>query len=397
MKQKGLTMTRCTVRWLGVILVTLSPCHLVTLSAQEEAAGEIQWRTDYNAARREAEVKNKPLVLDFGTENCYWCKRLDTTTFRDPAVMRLINASFIPLRIDAEQEANLTQLLRIQSYPTLVMAAADGKILCTQEGYLDASRFLEKLQRCLATISNPEWMTRDYQDAVKAIGRSDYPRAIALLRSVTEDGKDRPVQLKARQALKDLEQQAAERLARARQFSDQGQTTEAVDTLTELVRVFGGTQAATEGGELLTSLGARKEIKTQQRTRRARELLAQAREDYRTEQYLCCLDRCEVLAASYGDLPEGEEARLLRSEIMSNPAWMQTACESLSDRLGTLYLALAETWLQKGQPQQAVQCLERVVKTFPSSRQAEVAQVRLTQLRGKTERTTFKKSEKQDQ
>ena len=46
---------------------------------------EVQWRYDYGKARREAETKSLPLVIDIGTENCYWCKQLDARTFRDPA------------------------------------------------------------------------------------------------------------------------------------------------------------------------------------------------------------------------------------------------------------------------------------------------------------------------
>ena len=124
----------------------------------------------------------------------------------------------------------------------------------------------------------------------------------------------------------------------------------------------------------------------------AQALLAQAREDYRTQQYLCCLDRCEVLAASYADLTEGTEAVQLASEIKNNPEWMRQACDNLSDRLGILYLSLAETWLHKGQPQQAAQCLERVIQSCPGTRQAEAAQVRLSYLKGQTTwQTEFKK------
>jgi thioredoxin-like negative regulator of GroEL len=354
--------------------------------------GDVQWRSDYNAARREAQDKNRPLIVDFGTENCYWCKRLEATTFRDPAILRLMNERFIPLHIDADKEVTLAQLLRIQNYPTIVIAAPDGKILVTREGYMEAAPFLEQLQRALAAVSNPEWMAKDYQEAVKAITGSDYSRAIALLRSVLEDGKDRPVQLKARQLLKDLEQQAASRLVAAKEANDKGQASQAVSLLTELVRLFNGTQAATEGGQLLTSLGNKPEIKGQPRTRRAQELLAQAKQDYSSGNYLCCMDRCEVLTSSYGDLPEGEEAKSLEADIKSNPVWMQTACESLSDRLGLLYLSLADTWLKKGQPQQAALCLERVVKAFPSSQHAEVAQRRLAQIQGRqTQQTNFKK------
>ncbi|HEV3261731.1 MAG TPA: DUF255 domain-containing protein [Gemmataceae bacterium] len=354
--------------------------------AEPAWAQEVGWRYDYNEARREASEKNRPLILDFGTESCFWCARLESTTFRDPVIAALINDRFIPLKVDAEKNAILTEKLGILNYPTLVLASPDGKILGTLEGYMDASRLHPHLQRALATASNPEWMTRDYEEAAKAVSAAEYARGIALLKSVVQDGKDRPVQVKARQLLKELEQQAANRLARAKQLGDKGQNSEALDMLAGLLKAFPGTQAAAEAGQMLSALTLKPDIKTQQRTSRARELLAQAREDYRTQQYLCCMDRCEVLASGFADLPEGAEAIQLAAEIKNNPEWMRLACESLSDRLGVLYLSLAETWLKKGQPHEAVLCLERVVQTFPGTRQAEAAQVRLAQIQGQPTR-----------
>jgi len=353
---------------------------------------EIRWRTDYNLARKEAADKGLPLVLDFGTQNCFWCRKLDESTFSDPTVAQVMNEKYVALKVDAERNPSLVRALLITAYPTVVLAAPDGKILGTIEGFQDATHFHENLQRALAAVSNPEWMLRDYQIAAKAIAASDYARAVALLKSIVEDAKGRPVQLKAAQLLKSLEQQAAGRLAHARQLNDRGQTAEAMDTLTETVRVFAGTQAATDAGQLLTGLANNAELRAQQRLRRARELLAQARQDYRTQQYLCCLDRCEILSAGYGDLPEGAEAIQLADGIKSNPEWMQHACDNLTDRLSGLYLSLAETWIRKGQPQQAQVCLERVIQTFPGSRQAEAAQIRLNQLQGQpTQQAEYQK------
>src|SRR5262249_21730899 len=144
------------------------------LSAARADADEVQWRRDYNSARREAEQKGMPLVVDFGTNNCFWCTKLDETTFRDPAVVRLMNEKFIPLKIDAQQDSVLAEMLRIQSYPTIVLAAADGKILGTLVGYQEATRFHENLQRALASVTNPEWMIRDYQAASAAIRNNDF-------------------------------------------------------------------------------------------------------------------------------------------------------------------------------------------------------------------------------
>ena len=106
----------------------------------------------------------------------------------------------------------------------------------------------------------------------------------------------------------------------------------------------------------------------------------------------CCLDRCEVLRGVYADLPEGSEAAQLAAEIKNNPEWLQKACETATERVSVLYLSLAETLLKKGQAQQATIYLERVIQTFPGTRQAEAAQVRLAQIQGQPAQTVdFKK------
>src|SRR5204863_294123 len=82
--------------------------------------------------------------------------------------------------------------------------------------------------------------------------------------------------------------QADNRLAHARKMEDQGQALEAIDTLGDLMRVYPGTPAANESKGLLTALAAKPEIRERQRSRRARELLAQARDEFRTQQFYGC-------------------------------------------------------------------------------------------------------------
>src|SRR5579859_925538 len=96
----------------------------------------------------------------------------------------------------------------------------------------------------------------------------------------------------------------------------------------------------------------------------------------RREDYRSCLDRCEILSAQYADLEEGSEGEKLAADLKLNPEWARQACEQLGERLSLLYLSLAESWLRKGQPQQAIFYLERVIKMFPGSRHAEMARVR---------------------
>jgi thioredoxin-related protein len=368
---------RCTIATLLAAACFLSWPGLVGAQTPE-----VQFRTDYNETRLEADKKGLPIVIYCTTDSCSWCLRLQRETFSDPVVAKSLNEKFVPLKIHARQDPRLIEALKIRAFPTVILAAPDGKILMTVEGYQEPVVFHDNLQRVLAAVSNPEWMQRDYQIAAKAIADRDYGKGVALLKAILEDGKSRPVQVSSANLLKQVEQQAAGELTRAKQMIDLGRTGEASGMLTKLVKDYAGTQTAPEAAGMLASIAKTPEMRNSQRGVRARELLAQAKEDFRTEQWLCCLDRCDLLVSSYGDLKEGGEALQLASSIRSNPDWMQRACESMSTRLGDMYINLAESWLQKGQPQQAMLCLERVIRTFPGSRQAETAQYRLAQLQG---------------
>ena len=368
---------------------------VLTAWAARGADRDIAWRADYDRARKEAVDKGRPLFLSFHTEDCFHCRRLEAGPFKDPAVVGLVNERFVPLHVDANKSPRLAEALRIQAYPTMIIASPDGKILAFLEGYQDARPLHDHLQRALA-VQTPDWMARDFQEASKAIAAGEYATAVSLLKKVLEDGKDRPVQTKAKSVLDEIEQQAAGRLVRVKQLQDKGQYQEAVDLLTELLARYAGTQSAAEGAKTLTTLAERPELKTNQRVRRAKDLLAQAREAFTARQYSDALELCEILETTYKDLPEGKQGVELAGEIRSSPEKMAAACERLNERLTSMYATLGETWLKKGDKDQAAACFEKAVRAAPASLVAREAQARLTSLSTKPPAipTTFHKPEK---
>src|SRR5947209_5733479 len=94
---------------------TLVGVILLAVFSGAAGAAEVQWRYDYNRARREAQDKGRPLLLDISTEHCFWCKKLDATTFRDPTVVQVLNEQFIPLKIDANRDGPLAEFLHVQA------------------------------------------------------------------------------------------------------------------------------------------------------------------------------------------------------------------------------------------------------------------------------------------
>jgi len=63
-----------------------------------------------------------------------------------------------------------------------------------------------------------------------------------------------------------------------------------------------------------------------------------------------------------------------------DPERLQQACTALEGSLAETYLELAESWLRRGQLQNAAAALRKVLQVCPESRQAQFAQDRLRQM-----------------
>ena len=115
-------------------------------------------------------------------------------------------------------------------------------------------------------------------------------------------------------------------------------------------------------------------------TRRAQDLLAQARDAYKAERIGAALELCEILETTYKDVLEGRQGAELAAEIRANPEKLSIACQHLNERLASMYAALGETWVKKGDREQAVTYYEKAVKAAPASTVARDAQAKLTGL-----------------
>lgn len=358
------------------------PLSLALLLLAGSARAETNWRVDYGKALEEAKQSGKPILVVVGTDNCHWCKQLDSRTLAVPEVEKLVNGRFVPFKLDADSQPELARALKVQMYPSLFIASPTGSIVAYQEGFLEAGPLKEKLVQALAAVGTPDWMANAYEAGARAAREGNQARALTLLRQVVEDGKDRPVQAKARRLIADLERDARLQEAKARELADSGKTELALAELKKLDRSFPGTPAARDGRQLMLRLMSRGESGDREQASAARELLEQAKKDHASRQYLACLDRCDLLASRYANLPEAAEADKLAREIRASPEWTKEAADQLEVRLAGMYLSLAETYTKKGEPEQATAYLERVVSVAPSSRQAEIARQQLARMKG---------------
>jgi len=122
-----------------------------------DAAPAVHWR-DLDAALAEAKSSNKIIVADVYTDWCGWCKRMDRDTYSKPDVQAYLDKSFVPVKLNAEADTRvhyakgeysyreLAAGFGINSYPTTLFLAPDGKHLASAPGYMKAADFLSVLR-----------------------------------------------------------------------------------------------------------------------------------------------------------------------------------------------------------------------------------------------------------
>jgi len=289
---------------------------------------------------------------------------------------------FVPLKIDANRDPALAKALKVSLYPTMVLAATDGKIHAFVEGYMEPDRLAEHMKRTVSTSTTTDYAARDFNEASKSVSAGEYPRAITLLKGLVRTAGDKPVGVKAKQVLDQIEQQAAGRMARAKDLEARGQSPEAMDLLADLLKTYPGTEAA--AASQLAGLADKPETQQRQQVRRARETLASAKDDFAANRFYDALQKAELLAAAFPELAEGKLGAALVADIKGNPERMAAACEQMNDRTAQMYLVLAESWQKKGQSAEAVACLEKVTKLSPNSKAGDTAVAQLKLIRGAT-------------
>ncbi len=125
-----------------------STLSIETISTHETS--NLDWEKNWDSAFSRAKTEGKPVLVSFEAEWCVWCKKLDTTTYRDTAVMSLIADSLVPLTLDVDGAGDaLSDHYDVESLPTVLVFSPDGQERGRINGYLPPGRFVEVMKEIL--------------------------------------------------------------------------------------------------------------------------------------------------------------------------------------------------------------------------------------------------------
>jgi thioredoxin-related protein len=160
----------------GHLLLPACVLALVLMSTaafpQEKGkAHAIQW-LEFDKAVAAAKKERKLIVVDFYTDWCGWCKKMDQDTYghaevvkyaREKLVMSKVNAESQQMTRYKDNEMSYQQLalnFGVRGYPATIFINENGEWLTSVSGYLKPDQFLPILE----FLSEGHYKTMKFED-----------------------------------------------------------------------------------------------------------------------------------------------------------------------------------------------------------------------------------------
>jgi uncharacterized protein YyaL (SSP411 family) len=155
----------------------------------QHAHNPVDWRPFGPEALAEAAALDLPIFLSVGYATCHWCHVMEEESFDNEAVAQILNAHFIPIKVDREQRPDLdqiyitaTQLQQGQAgWPNSLFLMPDGRPFHTGT-YFPQPQFIQVLQAVAQAWrggkrAEIEGVARQLSDAIRSFAPSELATA----------------------------------------------------------------------------------------------------------------------------------------------------------------------------------------------------------------------------
>jgi len=124
--------------FLQLLIGLLAPLLLVFGSCGDANAqpSQLQWQPWSDAAFAQARQQHKFVLLDLEAVWCHWCHVMDDVTYRNPAVMRLLQAKYVLVKVDQDARPDISNRYQDYGWPATVVFASDGSEIVKRQGYI---------------------------------------------------------------------------------------------------------------------------------------------------------------------------------------------------------------------------------------------------------------------
>ena len=76
----------------------------------QHADNPVDWYPWGREALQKAKIEDKPIFLSIGYSTCHWCHVMARESFEDLEIARLLNESFVSIKVDREERPDIDSL-----------------------------------------------------------------------------------------------------------------------------------------------------------------------------------------------------------------------------------------------------------------------------------------------
>ena len=127
----------------------------VLTAADKGSQKSIEWSYNFDKAAKEAKKQAKPMMVDFYTDWCGWCKRLDRDVYTKDNVVAL-SKQFVCIKLNPEKDQENGKKFSVEGFPTIVFTNSEGKEIHRIVGYKPADKFAAEMKKALEAAKGKE-------------------------------------------------------------------------------------------------------------------------------------------------------------------------------------------------------------------------------------------------
>ncbi len=90
---------------------------------------KIQWLNWTKDTFEIAKHQKKPILLSITAVWCHWCHRMQSDSWENPKIVKIINERFVPIRVDTDKRPDINERYNVGGWPTTAILDADGKLV----------------------------------------------------------------------------------------------------------------------------------------------------------------------------------------------------------------------------------------------------------------------------
>lgn len=137
---------------LAFLPITFTSCNsnsdIISNDPSSNSTQGVQWLYDWEETLHKAQLNNTPIMINFYTQVCPYCVKLDRDTFANRAVASFLNENFICVKIDASKNS-IASNYYITGVPMTYFTTIDGTAMGYMAGYIPPETFLTGAQKAL--------------------------------------------------------------------------------------------------------------------------------------------------------------------------------------------------------------------------------------------------------